>query len=76
MLSRAFRNRFVELHFDEIPHNELEFILHKRCSLPLSSCKKMIRVMSELQVELSSSSLSTLTVCLCVSVCLSVYLLM
>ncbi|CAG7717139.1 unnamed protein product, partial [Allacma fusca] len=28
LLSRAFRNRFVELHFDEIPSSELETILH------------------------------------------------
>ena len=28
VLSRAFRNRFVEIHFDEIPSAELEVILH------------------------------------------------
>ncbi|CAG7717121.1 unnamed protein product, partial [Allacma fusca] len=28
LLPRAFRNRFVELHFDEIPSSELETILH------------------------------------------------
>ena len=52
MLSRAFRNRFVELHFDEIPAPELEIILHKRCDMPLSYCKKMVSVMSDLQVGL------------------------
>lgn len=51
MLSRAFRNRFVELHFDEIPANELEIILHKRCDMPLSYCKKMVCVMTDLQVS-------------------------
>lgn len=51
MLSRAFRNRFVELHFDEIPASELEIILHKRCEMPLSYCKKMISVMTDLQVS-------------------------
>jgi midasin len=51
MLSRAFRNRFVELHFDEIPANELEIILHKRCDMPLSYCKKMVSVMTDLQVS-------------------------
>lgn len=50
MLSRAFRNRFVELHFNEIPPNELETILHQRCEIPLSYCKKMIAVMTDLQV--------------------------
>lgn len=51
MLSRAFRNRFVELHFNEIPSPELEFILHKRCQMPPSYAKKMINVMTELQVR-------------------------
>ncbi|KAG7275416.1 hypothetical protein CRUP_030901 [Coryphaenoides rupestris] len=49
VLSRAFRNRFVELHFDELPSNELEIILHQRCSLPPSYCSKLVRVMQELQ---------------------------
>jgi len=51
MLSRAFRNRFVELHFDEIPAPELEIILHKRCDMPLSYCRKMVSVMTDLQVS-------------------------
>lgn len=34
-LSRAFRNRFVELHISQIPPDELTEILHKRCSLPM-----------------------------------------
>lgn len=50
MLSRAFRNRFVELHFNEIPSDELQFILHKRCEMPDSYAKKMISVMTDLQV--------------------------
>ncbi|KAK8720293.1 hypothetical protein OTU49_013436 [Cherax quadricarinatus] len=49
VLSRAFRNRFVELHFTEIPAPELEVILHKRCELPLSYSKKMISVLQDLQ---------------------------
>lgn len=50
MLSRAFRNRFVELHFNEIPPSELEIILQKRCQMPPSYAKKMISVMTDLQV--------------------------
>ncbi|KAJ8314873.1 LOW QUALITY PROTEIN: hypothetical protein KUTeg_007023 [Tegillarca granosa] len=50
MLSRAFRNRFVELHFDEIPSNELETILHNRCHIPMSYAKRLVAVMLELQV--------------------------
>ncbi|XP_067841398.1 midasin [Heptranchias perlo] len=49
MLSRAFRNRFVELHFDELPSAELEMILHKRSCLPPSYCKKLLKVMLDLQ---------------------------
>ncbi|KAK7809871.1 hypothetical protein U0070_007727 [Myodes glareolus] len=49
VLSRAFRNRFVELHFDELPSSELEVILHKRCSLPPSYCSKLVKVMLDLQ---------------------------
>lgn len=52
VLSRAFRNRFVELHFDELPSNELEVILQQRCSLPPSYCVKLVKVMQELQVSL------------------------
>lgn len=50
MLSRAFRNRFVELHFNEIPSKELEIILHKRCHMAPSYSKKMVNVMIDLQV--------------------------
>ncbi|XP_072559009.1 midasin isoform X3 [Paramormyrops kingsleyae] len=49
VLSRAFRNRFVELHFDELPSAELEVILHQRCCLPPSYCAKLVKVMQELQ---------------------------
>ncbi|KAF5899322.1 midasin-like, partial [Clarias magur] len=49
VLSRAFRNRFVELHFDELPNKELETILHQRCSLPPSYCTKLVKVMQNLQ---------------------------
>ncbi|XP_060119521.1 midasin-like [Heteronotia binoei] len=56
VLSRAFRNRFVELHFDELPSSELETILHKRCQLPPSYCSKLVRVMLELQSRRRGSS--------------------
>lgn len=56
MLSRAFRNRFVELHFDEIPRNELEIILHQRCHVPPAYSKKMIAVMAELQIRRRGSA--------------------
>ena len=55
ILSRAFRNRFVELHFDEIPSDELEIILHQRCALPLSYAKRMVGVLLDLQIRRSES---------------------
>jgi len=51
VLSRAFRNRFVELHFDEIPSGELVEILQKRCQLPQSYSQLLVNVMLELQVS-------------------------
>ncbi|KAM3931945.1 midasin [Leptodactylus fuscus] len=56
ILSRAFRNRFVELHYDELPSAELETILHKRCCLPPSYCSKLVAVMLELQSHRRGSS--------------------
>ncbi|KAF2171699.1 hypothetical protein M409DRAFT_17936 [Zasmidium cellare ATCC 36951] len=49
-LSRAFRNRFLELHFDDIPVNELQEILHRRTQLPESRCKRIVTVYRELSV--------------------------
>lgn len=51
MLSRAFRNRFVEIHVDEIPEDELSTIIEKRCRIPGSYAKKMVDVMKELQLN-------------------------
>ena len=51
LLSKAFRNRFIELHFVEIPPVELVDILNQRCAIPKSYCKKMIEVMKELQLQ-------------------------
>ncbi|XP_075233650.1 midasin [Lycorma delicatula] len=56
ILSRAFRNRFVELHFDEIPPLELETILQQRCDMPASYCKKLVAVMNELQMRRRGSA--------------------
>lgn len=51
MLSRAFRNRFIEIHVDEIPEDELNMIIEKRCKIPASYAKKMVEVMKELQLN-------------------------
>lgn len=50
MLSRAFRNRFIELKFDEIPTQELAKIINLRCQLAPSHCKLLVNVMQDLQV--------------------------
>ncbi|KAL7716713.1 Midasin [Entamoeba marina] len=56
-LSRAFRNRFIELHFDEIPDEELEVILEKRSLIPPSYCKKLVAVLKDLQKQRSMTQL-------------------
>ncbi|KAF7800661.1 midasin [Senna tora] len=55
MLSRAFRNRFVEIHVGEIPDDELSTILEKRCEIPQTYAKKMVEVMKDLQLRRQSS---------------------
>ncbi|CAG8452138.1 711_t:CDS:10 [Ambispora gerdemannii] len=48
VLSRAFRNRFLELHFDDIPDEELETILSERCRIAPSYGKKLVQVYKQL----------------------------
>jgi midasin len=43
-LSRAFRNRFCEMHVGDIPDVELQTILHTRCQIAPSYAAKMILV--------------------------------
>lgn len=60
-LSRAFKNRFIELHFSEIPKPELEIILEQRCLIPKSYAQKMVKTMSELQVNRKSTAKGSFT---------------
>ncbi|XP_058750373.1 midasin-like isoform X2 [Vicia villosa] len=55
MLSRAFRNRFIEIQVGEIPDDELSKILGERCEIPLSYASKMVEVMKELRMHRQSS---------------------
>ncbi|CAN0109706.1 unnamed protein product [Ectocarpus sp. 6 AP-2014] len=55
-LSRAFRNRFMEVHVDDIPGVEWEIILAERCGLPPSQCKLLVKVLHELQQAQRQSS--------------------
>ncbi|PIA14854.1 P-loop containing nucleoside triphosphate hydrolase protein, partial [Coemansia reversa NRRL 1564] len=43
-LSRAFRNRFVELHFDDIPARELQRIVVESCRVPPSHAQLLVDV--------------------------------
>ncbi|XP_037949486.1 midasin [Teleopsis dalmanni] len=60
-LSRAFKNRFIELHFSDIPRKELEIILEKRCLIPTSYAKKMVSCMTDLQKHRKSTSKNVFT---------------
>ncbi|KAK9450165.1 uncharacterized protein V1518DRAFT_426070 [Limtongia smithiae] len=56
-LSRAFRNRFLEIHFDDIPETELEDILKGRCAIPPSYAKRIVQVYKELAMRRQSTRL-------------------
>ena len=50
VLSRAFKNRFLELHFDDIPEDELEVILRERSQIAPSFCSKIVAVYKKLSI--------------------------
>ncbi|KAK5359025.1 AAA ATPase midasin [Exophiala xenobiotica] len=56
-LSRAFRNRFLELHFDDIPEDELEIILRERAQIAPSFCTQIVAVYKKLSLQRQSSRL-------------------
>lgn len=45
VLSRAFRNRFIEIQVDDIPQNELTTIIHDVCKIPPKYCDAMVNVL-------------------------------
>lgn len=47
-LSRAFRNRFVEIFIDDMPEDELSELLHQRCQMAPSHAKKLVDVFKQL----------------------------
>ncbi|KAL8701577.1 MAG: hypothetical protein Q9224_000432, partial [Gallowayella concinna] len=57
VLSRAFRNRFLELHFDDIPEDELEVILRERSQIAPSFCAKIVAVYKKLSLYRQHSRL-------------------
>lgn len=56
-LSRAFRNRFIEIHLTDIPEDELEIILEERTHIPKSFCKNIVDVYKYLTLQRQSSRL-------------------
>ncbi|CAG8685363.1 7884_t:CDS:2, partial [Acaulospora colombiana] len=51
ILSRAFRNRFLEVHFQDVPPHELEQIIEERCQIPKSYAHRIVTVFHELQAR-------------------------
>lgn len=56
-LSRAFRNRFMEIHVDDIPEDELEVILTERSQIAPSYCKLIVKIYKDLSLQRQSSRL-------------------
>jgi midasin len=56
-LSRAFRNRFVEIHMSDIPEDEMILILERRCGCPPSHAKLLVRVMKSLRQRRSRTGI-------------------
>ena len=54
-LSKAFRNRFVEMHIGDIPEKEMITILELRCKCPPSHAKLLVKIMSALRKRRSKS---------------------
>jgi midasin len=55
-LSKAFRNRFVELYVDDIPSTEMVTILEKRCGCPPSHAKQLVNIMVDLRLRRSKGN--------------------
>lgn len=55
-LSRAFRNRFLELHASDIPNDELVEMVHTRCSVAPKHAEILVKVMTALQTRRSVSA--------------------
>ena len=54
-LSRAFRNRFVEIHMGDIPTPEMVTILELRSQCPPSHAKALVNIMASLRTRRSKS---------------------
>lgn len=66
-LSEAFKNRFILLKVSDVPTEELEEILTRKCEMPKSRAVLMVKTLENLQIYRSQGSLfsgkdSTITV--------------
>ncbi len=50
-LSRALRNRFLEICVDDLPHAEIEEIITQSCAIAPKFSKMLVATMTELQVK-------------------------
>lgn len=57
VLSRAFRNRFLEITVDDIPADEIVTILKRRYSMPEGFATKVVEIMTNLQVRRQNSQI-------------------
>lgn len=60
-LSRAFKNRFIELHFSDIPRDELQIILEQRCLISKTHALKMVKTMASLQANRRTTTKNNFT---------------
>lgn len=56
-LSRAFRNRFLELSVSDLPYPEVEEIVTRSCGIPPKFSQMLVKVMQELQTRRQQSTL-------------------
>ena len=56
-LSRAFRNRFIEIYVDDIPEQELPTILEKSCLIAESQAKRMVQSSKKLRQHRQKSAI-------------------
>ncbi|XP_955288.1 uncharacterized protein TA18495 [Theileria annulata] len=48
-LSSSFKNRFIQIYFDEIRNEDLKLILYKRCDLPITKSDLIVRIYNNIK---------------------------
>lgn len=56
-LSRAFKNRFIEISIGDLPVDEIEIIVCQACGIAPKYSKMLVKTMHELQIRRQKSSL-------------------